>query len=147
VKIVTCCRLEYRRGIDLLLTIIPRFCEQFPYVKFVIAGDGPYRVRLEEIVRRNYLSDRVEIKVTNVESVVCFKRKDAIEQNMFIGLFFRVLFRTKIFPNYFLLAMCSLIPLLQKRFVLRSAKLLEWDSRLFHQMSEESLKESLKAYI
>lgn len=72
IKIVTCCRLEYRRGIDLLLTIIPRFCEQFPYVKFVIAGDGPYRVRLEEIVRRNYLSDRVEIKVTNGEFVVRF---------------------------------------------------------------------------
>ena len=143
-KIVTCCRLEYRRGIDLLLTIIPRFCEQFPYVKFVIAGDGPYRVRLEEIVRRNYLSDRVEIKVTNVESVVCFNRKDVIEQNMFIGLFLRVLFRTKIFPSYFLPAMCSLIQLLQKRFVLRSAKLLEWDSRLFHQMLEESPKESLK---
>ncbi|CBY22622.1 unnamed protein product [Oikopleura dioica] len=62
VKIVTCCRLEYRRGIDILLTIIPRFCEQFPYVKFIIAGDGPYRVRLEEIIRRHYLSDRVELK-------------------------------------------------------------------------------------
>lgn len=76
-----------------------------------------------------------------------FYRKSVNEQNMLIGLFLRVLFRTKIFPSYCLPAMCSLILLLQKRFVLRSAKLLEWDSRLSHQMSEESLKESLKTLI
>lgn len=62
IRVVICCRLEYRRGIDLLLSIIPKMCQEVPSVKFVIAGDGPYRVRIEEVIRRYYLSSRVELK-------------------------------------------------------------------------------------
>ena len=40
IKVVISCRLEYRRGIDLLLGIIPRICAKYEMVDFIIIGDG-----------------------------------------------------------------------------------------------------------
>ena len=40
IKVVISCRLEYRRGIDLLLGIIPRICAKYKMVDFIIIGDG-----------------------------------------------------------------------------------------------------------
>ena len=59
IRIVTCCRLEYRRGIDLLIRIIPQICADNEDVQFVIAGDGPYRIQIEEIIERHFLQGRV----------------------------------------------------------------------------------------
>ena len=61
IKIITCCRLEYRRGIDLLIKIIPQICLANDDVQFVIAGDGPYKIRIEELIERSYLQDKVEL--------------------------------------------------------------------------------------
>lgn len=58
IRIVTCCRLEYRRGIDLLIKIIPKICTQFKNVQFVIAGDGPYKIKIEELLERHFLYDK-----------------------------------------------------------------------------------------
>lgn len=54
-------RLVYRKGIDLLVAIIPRICEMFPNVKFLIAGDGPKKVDLEQMRDELLLHDRVEL--------------------------------------------------------------------------------------
>ena len=74
-------RLVYRKGIDLvvkyikrqiifdsekinitiLLRIIPIICEKFPLAHFIIGGDGPKRLLLEEMRERYQLHDRVEL--------------------------------------------------------------------------------------
>lgn len=53
-------RLVYRKGVDLLVDIIPEICRRFPQVQFIIGGDGPKRIDLEEMRERNQLHDQVE---------------------------------------------------------------------------------------
>ncbi|CAO1638343.1 unnamed protein product [Sympodiomycopsis kandeliae] len=59
--IVILSRLMYRKGIDLLVETIPRICQLYPEVDFLIGGDGPKRVDLEEMRERNLLFDRVNL--------------------------------------------------------------------------------------
>lgn len=69
-------RLVYRKGVDLLLGIVPRVCQRYPHINFIIGGDGPKRVALEEVIEKvthvhtaslsslslqNQLHDRVEL--------------------------------------------------------------------------------------
>lgn len=51
----------YRKGIDLLIAAIPRLCLQDGEVNFIIGGDGPKRVELEQMRERFALHDRVEL--------------------------------------------------------------------------------------
>lgn len=60
IKIVVVSRLVYRKGIDLLVGIIPRICSEFDNVDFIVGGDGPKKLALEEMVERERLQDRVE---------------------------------------------------------------------------------------
>lgn len=66
-------RLVYRKGIDLLVAIIPRICQAHPNVRFVIGGDGPKRVDLEQMREVHLLTDRVvllgKVKKEDVRSV------------------------------------------------------------------------------
>lgn len=57
--IVVVSRLVYRKGVDLLVGIIPRICAAFPCVDFIVGGDGAKRLDLEEMVERERLQDRV----------------------------------------------------------------------------------------
>lgn len=61
VTIVVLSRLMYRKGIDLLLGAIPRLCALHPDICFVVGGDGPKRVELEQMRERHALHDRVEL--------------------------------------------------------------------------------------
>ncbi|WVZ71310.1 hypothetical protein U9M48_019908, partial [Paspalum notatum var. saurae] len=61
IVIVVISRLVYRKGADLLVEVIPEVCRQFPKVRFIIGGDGPKRVRLEEMREKFSLQDRVEM--------------------------------------------------------------------------------------
>lgn len=61
VNIVVVSRLVYRKGIDLLVRVIPKVCESFPNVHFIIGGDGPKRLYLEEMREKYQLHDRVEL--------------------------------------------------------------------------------------
>ena len=54
-------RLVYRKGLDLLIDIIPQVCSKIEKCRWIIAGDGPKRVELEEMVEKNQLFERVEI--------------------------------------------------------------------------------------
>ncbi|XP_075156570.1 phosphatidylinositol glycan anchor biosynthesis class A [Haematobia irritans] len=60
INIVVASRLVYRKGIDLLTGIIPRFKEN-PCVKFIIVGDGLKRELLEEIREKTNMQDRVQM--------------------------------------------------------------------------------------
>lgn len=59
--IVILSRLVYRKGIDLVVNVIPTICQRFPSVHFIIGGDGPKRIELEEMRERYSLQERVEL--------------------------------------------------------------------------------------
>ncbi|RXI03741.1 hypothetical protein DVH24_038015 [Malus domestica] len=54
IVIVVISRLVYRKGADLLVEVIPE-------VWFIVGGDGPKHVRLEELREKYSLQDRVEM--------------------------------------------------------------------------------------
>lgn len=60
IKVVIVSRLVFRKGVDLMVGIIPRICEAFPNVDFIIGGDGSKRFKLDDMVERERLRDRVE---------------------------------------------------------------------------------------
>lgn len=61
VNIVVISRMTYRKGVDLLVDIIPAICAQYSHIHWVIGGDGPKRLELEQLIERNKLHDRVEL--------------------------------------------------------------------------------------
>ena len=61
INIVVISRLVYRKGIDLLVDIIPKVCEQDSRVNFIIGGDGSKRLLLEEMIEKYELYQRVEL--------------------------------------------------------------------------------------
>lgn len=61
IVIVVISRLVYRKGADLLVEVIPEVCRLFSNVRFIVGGDGPKRVRLEEMREKYSLQDRVEM--------------------------------------------------------------------------------------
>ncbi|KAG5685051.1 hypothetical protein PVAND_014253 [Polypedilum vanderplanki] len=60
ITIVIVSRLVYRKGIDLLASIIPYFKNRH-YINFIIAGDGPKRELLEEVREKNNMQDRIQM--------------------------------------------------------------------------------------
>ncbi|VDH90319.1 phosphatidylinositol glycan, class A [Mytilus galloprovincialis] len=61
ITVVVVSRLVYRKGMDLLAGIIPDVCQTHPDVQFIIGGDGPKRILLEEVRERHELHDRVKM--------------------------------------------------------------------------------------
>lgn len=60
VIVIVVSRLVFRKGMDLLLVIIPIICKANGKVDFLIAGDGPKGLDLKEMVAKEGLQDRVE---------------------------------------------------------------------------------------
>ncbi|KAG6399244.1 hypothetical protein SASPL_140720 [Salvia splendens] len=61
IVIVVISRLVYRKGADLLVEVIPEVCRLHQNVRFIIGGDGPKRVRLEEMREKHSIQDRVDM--------------------------------------------------------------------------------------
>lgn len=61
INIVLISRLVYRKGIDLLVKLIPIMCQKFADIHFIIGGDGPKKLLLQEMRERCQLHDRVEL--------------------------------------------------------------------------------------
>lgn len=61
ITIVLVSRLVYRKGMDLLASIIPQICQKHKDVQFIIGGDGPKRIILEEVREQYQLHDRVQL--------------------------------------------------------------------------------------
>ncbi|CAO3634077.1 unnamed protein product [Cunninghamella blakesleeana] len=82
ITIVVISRLVYRKGVDLLVAVIPRICEMHKNVRFIIGGDGPKRIELEQMREKHLLQDRVillgSIKHHQVRSVL-------IQGNIFLN--------------------------------------------------------------
>lgn len=52
--------MVFRKGVDLLVNIIPAVCATNERVDFIIGGDGPKMLDLQEMVERERLEERVE---------------------------------------------------------------------------------------
>lgn len=61
VTIIVASRLVYRKGVDLLVSVIPIICKCHPKVDFLIAGDGGKRIDLEQMREKYVLEDRVTL--------------------------------------------------------------------------------------
>ncbi|XP_046902849.1 phosphatidylinositol N-acetylglucosaminyltransferase subunit A-like isoform X2 [Hypomesus transpacificus] len=61
ITIVVVSRLVYRKGIDLLGGIIPKLCLKHLDLHFLIGGEGPKRIVLEEVREKYQLHDRVRL--------------------------------------------------------------------------------------
>eukprot|EP00759_Apiculatamorpha_spiralis_P042913 PhF_6_TR40669/c0_g1_i1/m.61091/K03857/PIGA, GPI3; phosphatidylinositol glycan, class A len=59
--IVVITRLVYRKGVDLLVDIIPILCQRHPEIRFIIGGDGPRRLQVVQMIERYSLFHRVEM--------------------------------------------------------------------------------------
>lgn len=59
-KVIVVSRLVYRKGVDLLVGIIPKICNTLPDVDFIIGGDGNKLLNLQEMIEGNQLQDRVQ---------------------------------------------------------------------------------------
>lgn len=49
INIVILSRLVYRKGVDLVIDVIPKICQLFENVYFIIGGDGPKKLAIEEM--------------------------------------------------------------------------------------------------
>ncbi|TYZ62848.1 hypothetical protein PybrP1_003577 [[Pythium] brassicae (nom. inval.)] len=61
ITVVIISRLVYRKGIDLVGRAIQLVCARCAHVNFVIGGDGPKRLLLEEMREKHRLHDRVRL--------------------------------------------------------------------------------------
>jgi len=59
ITIVVISRLFYNKGIDLLIAAIPRILAIDSNVRFIVAGNGPKAIDLEQMIERNVLQDKV----------------------------------------------------------------------------------------
>lgn len=59
VTIAVVSRLAYRKGIDLLVEVIPEICARHPNIRWLIGGDGPKREALEQMRYEHELESRV----------------------------------------------------------------------------------------
>ncbi|XP_049848337.1 uncharacterized protein LOC126314407 [Schistocerca gregaria] len=59
ITVIILSRLVYRKGVDLMVTVIPEICRQFPHVQFVIGGTGPMAINLERMIEKNCLQERI----------------------------------------------------------------------------------------
>ncbi|CAM9869731.1 unnamed protein product, partial [Ascophyllum nodosum] len=61
INVVIISRLVYRKGVDLVAPVVKIMCERYPNLHFIIGGDGPKRLLLEETREKYQLHDRIEM--------------------------------------------------------------------------------------
>jgi len=59
ITVIVIQRLYYNKGTDLLVAAIPHILAAHSNVRFIIAGNGPKAIDLEQMIERNVLQDRV----------------------------------------------------------------------------------------
>ncbi|CAF0732358.1 unnamed protein product [Adineta steineri] len=62
IVIIVASRLVYRKGIDLLIGILPKILRKYSNVKFRIAGNGPKEIDIREVIEREGTEDRVALE-------------------------------------------------------------------------------------
>eukprot|EP01060_Flectonema_neradi_P039585 TRINITY_DN8772_c0_g1_i1.p1 TRINITY_DN8772_c0_g1~~TRINITY_DN8772_c0_g1_i1.p1 ORF type:complete len:447 (+),score=31.84 TRINITY_DN8772_c0_g1_i1:110-1450(+) len=80
ITIVVITRLVYRKGADLLADVVPAVCKKYPGIRWIIGGDGPRKLQMEQMVERNNLHSCVEL-LGEVQDVASVLRKGQIFVN------------------------------------------------------------------
>ena len=75
IKVVVISRLVFRKGVDLLVGTIPAVCALHEHVDFIIGGDGPKMLDLQEMER-----ERLEERVTFLFAVPHEQVRDVLVQ-------------------------------------------------------------------
>jgi phosphatidylinositol glycan class A protein len=71
ITIVVITRLVYRKGSDLFVDVIPEICRRHSNVKWIIGGDGPRFLQLEQMIEKHGLYDRVTMLGALKHADVC----------------------------------------------------------------------------
>ncbi|MBV8472945.1 MAG: glycosyltransferase family 4 protein [Hyphomicrobiales bacterium] len=76
--ISTLCRLEPRKGVDMVLRVLPRLRERFPNILYLVAGAGDDLQRLQEIAVERGVADSVVFlgPLGDQEKAAFFERSD-----------------------------------------------------------------------
>ncbi|CAI8496074.1 unnamed protein product [Hanseniaspora opuntiae] len=61
IRVVIISRLFENKGIGLLIDVIPKLCSINPDLNFIIAGDGPMFIDLQQMIEINNLEERIEL--------------------------------------------------------------------------------------
>ncbi len=61
INIMIMSRFVYRKGIDMVVQLIPKICSKHENAHFIIAGDGPKRSLIEDMIMKQQLTERVEL--------------------------------------------------------------------------------------
>jgi phosphatidylinositol glycan class A protein len=61
IVVVVLSRLVYRKGVDLLTSVVPLVCRRVDFCDFVIGGDGNRMLHVQEMVERHDLHHRVRL--------------------------------------------------------------------------------------
>ncbi|SCM07976.1 phosphatidylinositol N-acetylglucosaminyltransferase subunit A, putative [Plasmodium chabaudi adami] len=74
INIIIISRLTYRKGVTLIAKVIPLVHQKYPFINFIIGGDGPKRIILEEMREKYRLHNSVillgKIKQEEVQSIL-----------------------------------------------------------------------------
>jgi len=75
INIVFIARLTFRKGVDLLVDVIPEVLRKYPTVHFIIGGDGPKMTLIKEMRDKYNIADKVELlgglNHSEVRDVLC----------------------------------------------------------------------------
>jgi phosphatidylinositol alpha-1,6-mannosyltransferase len=76
--LLTLARIEPRKGQDQVIRAVPALLSDFPQLRYVVAGDGPDRGRLEALARELDVGPRVVFlgRVSEGEKAALFERAD-----------------------------------------------------------------------
>ena len=70
IRVIVLTRMTFRKGMDLLLEILPVICKKYANVKFLLCGDGPKKPIIEELLKEYDIEDRVTFEgFVNFEEV------------------------------------------------------------------------------
>ena len=61
INVIFMARMTRRKGIDLLIGLIPRICKKYPNVYWIIGGTGEMEVELKYMVKKQKLAKVVEL--------------------------------------------------------------------------------------
>jgi phosphatidylinositol glycan class A protein len=60
ITVIVVSRLVYRKGVDILIKVIPKLCKSNSRIRMIIVGDGPKRDELEQAIDEHSLRERIE---------------------------------------------------------------------------------------
>lgn len=59
IRVVVLSRMTFRKGMDLLLEVLPVICNKYKNVEFLLCGDGPKKTLIEELIIQYGIKERV----------------------------------------------------------------------------------------